>query len=76
MTANVRDNALLLEVIAGPDGLDTRQRGVAAGRYTEALEGGVGGMRIAVIKEGLRSSPIRNPTSMRRCAMPRSALPN
>ena len=30
MTANVRDNALLLEVIAGPDGLDTRQRGVAA----------------------------------------------
>ncbi|MGB9061951.1 MAG: amidase family protein, partial [Pseudolabrys sp.] len=41
MTANVRDNALLLEVIAGPDGLDTRQRGVAAGRYTEALAGGV-----------------------------------
>ena len=37
MTADVRDNALLLEVIAGPDGLDTRQRGVAAGRYTESL---------------------------------------
>ena len=52
MTANVRDNALLLEVIAGPDGLDPRQRGVAAGRYTEALDGGVKGMRIAVIKEG------------------------
>jgi amidase len=52
MTANVRDNALLLEVIAGPDGLDTRQRGVPAGRYTEALNGGVKGMRIAVIKEG------------------------
>src|SRR5919198_1910160 len=52
MTANVHDNALLLEVIAGPDGLDTRQRGVAAGRYTEALDGGVRGMRIAVIKEG------------------------
>jgi amidase len=52
MTANVRDNALLLEVIAGPDGLDTRQRGVQAGRYTEALDGGVRGMRIAVIKEG------------------------
>jgi amidase len=52
MTANVRDNALLLEVIAGPDGLDTRQRGVAAGRYTESLAGGVKGMRIAVIKEG------------------------
>jgi len=52
MTADVRDNALLLEVIAGPDGLDTRQRGVAAGRYTESLAGGVRGMRIAVIKEG------------------------
>src|SRR5215468_10041637 len=52
MTANVRDNALLLEVIAGPDGLDTRQRGVAAGRYSEALDGGVEGMRIAVLKEG------------------------
>src|SRR5262249_58691756 len=52
MTANVRDNALLLEVMAGPDGLDTRQRGVAAGRYTEALDGGVKGMRIAAVKEG------------------------
>src|SRR5439155_908790 len=52
MTANVRENALLLEVIAGPDGLDTRQRGVAPGRYTEALAGGVEGLRIAIIKEG------------------------
>ena len=52
MTATVRDNALLLEVIAGPDGLDTRQRGVPAGRYREALDGGVKGMRIAVVKEG------------------------
>jgi Asp-tRNA(Asn)/Glu-tRNA(Gln) amidotransferase A subunit family amidase len=52
MTANVADNALLLEVIAGPDGLDTRQRGVPVGRYTEPLAGGVKGMRIAVVKEG------------------------
>src|SRR5438105_14894626 len=52
MTATVRDNALLLEVIAGPDGLDTRQRGAQAGRYTEALAGGVEGLRIAIIKEG------------------------
>jgi amidase len=52
MTANVRDNALLLEVIAGPDGIDSRQRGVAAGRYTEALDGGVKGLRIGVVKEG------------------------
>ncbi len=52
MTANVRDNALLLEVIAGPDGIDSRQRGVAAGRYVEALDGGVQGLRIGVLTEG------------------------
>ena len=52
MTANVDDNALLLEVIAGPDGIDSRQRGVAAGRYRDALNGGVKGLRIGVVKEG------------------------
>jgi len=52
MTATVADNALLLEVIAGPDGLDTRQRGVPAGRYSAALAGGVEGLRIALVKEG------------------------
>jgi amidase len=52
MTKTVRDNALLLEVIAGPDGIDSRQRGVPAGRYTEALDGGVRGLRIGVVKEG------------------------
>ncbi len=52
MTANVADNALLLEVIAGPDGIDSRQRGAPAGRYTEALTSGVAGLRIGVVKEG------------------------
>jgi amidase len=52
MTANVRDNALLLEVIAGPDGIDSRQRGATADRYTDALDGDVKGMRIGVLKEG------------------------
>jgi amidase len=52
MTANVRDNALLLEVIAGPDGIDSRQRGVPARRYTGALDGGVKGLRIGVLQEG------------------------
>src|SRR5260221_12577298 len=52
MTATVADNALLLEVIAGSDGLDTRQRGVQPSRYTEALAGGADGLRIAVLKEG------------------------
>jgi amidase len=52
MTSTVADNALLLEVIAGPDGFDTRQRGVPAGRYSAALADGVEGLRIAVVKEG------------------------
>jgi amidase len=52
MTANVRDNALLLEVIAGPDGIDSRQRGIAPARYSDALNGGAKGLRIGVLKEG------------------------
>src|SRR5438105_4952768 len=53
MTASVAENALLLEVIAGPDGMDSRQRGQIALAYTRALDGGIAGMRIAVVKEGL-----------------------
>lgn len=52
MTANVADNALMLEVLAGPDGLDPRQSGVPAAPYTEALGKGVQGMRIGLVKEG------------------------
>jgi amidase len=52
MTANVADNALLLEVIAGPDGLDSRQQNVKLAKYTEALNGGARGLRIGVLKEG------------------------
>jgi amidase len=52
MTGTVRDNALLLEVIAGEDGLDPRQYAPKTAKYTEALEGGVKGLRIGVVKEG------------------------
>src|SRR5258708_39269320 len=52
MTRDVADNALMLEAIAGPDGLDPRQSGVAAGRYVEALLGSAEGLRIAVVTEG------------------------
>ncbi len=54
MTANVADNALMLEVIAGPDGLDPRQSqtGSKPVAYTEALGTGVKGLRIGVVKEG------------------------
>lgn len=52
ITANVADNALLLEVIAGPDGIDPRQTaGHPADGYTRALREGAAGMRVAVVKE-------------------------
>jgi amidase len=52
MTATVEDNALLLEVLAGPDGLDPRQYGATAKHYREALGRGAKGLRIAVVEEG------------------------
>ncbi len=51
MTQNVADNALMLEVIAGADGLDPRQYDVKTDKYTAALGRGVSGLRIGVIKE-------------------------
>jgi amidase len=52
MTQNVMDNALMLEVIAGADGLDPRQYDVKTDRYTAAVGRGASGLRIAVVKEG------------------------
>jgi amidase len=52
MTINVEDNALLLEVLAGPDGYDGRQQDVRVQKYTDALGRGVRGMRIGVLREG------------------------
>src|ERR1700736_6093851 len=52
MTKTVRDNALLLEVLAGADGLHPRQYAPKVSSYTEALGGGVKGLRIGVVKEG------------------------
>src|SRR5213594_1679930 len=52
MTATVADNALLLEVLAGPDGLDPRQVNVKTAAYTNALTGDVRGLKVAVVKEG------------------------
>ena len=52
MTQTVMDNALMLEVIAGADGLDPRQYDVQTDRYTAAVGRGVSGLRIGVIKEG------------------------
>lgn len=52
ITMTVADNALLLEVIAGDDGLDPRQYAPKVDRYTAALGQGVAGLRIGVVREG------------------------
>jgi amidase len=52
MTGTVTDNALLLEVLAGADGLDPRQYAPRTAAYTQALGQGVQGLRVGVVKEG------------------------
>ncbi|WP_071974000.1 amidase [Sulfitobacter alexandrii] len=52
VTNTVADNALLLEVLAGEDGLDPRQYKPKVFSYTEALGRGAQGMRIGILKEG------------------------
>ena len=52
MSADVADNALLLEVVAGPDGIDPRQADVVTEPYRARLGDGVRGLRIGVVREG------------------------
>jgi amidase len=53
ITRTVRDAAVLLGVMAGPDGLDPRQRNVPPpADYLAGLDDGVAGLRIAVVTEG------------------------
>jgi len=53
MTRNVDDNALMLEVLAGFDGLDPRQSPyIKPQQYTDALGQSVAGLKIGILKEG------------------------
>lgn len=60
MSRNVADCALLLEVIAGPDGIDGRQGDVRVAAYTDAIGKDIKGMRIGVVKESF-GLPESNP---------------
>ena len=60
MTRNVLDNAIMLQAIAGADGLDPRQYHPQVDDYVAAVGRGVGGMRIAVVKEGF-GHPVSEP---------------
>ncbi|MGH7388324.1 MAG: amidase [Candidatus Rokuibacteriota bacterium] len=52
MARTAADVALLLEVVAGKDEFDPRQKEVPAEAYTRALGGDVNGLRLGVVKEG------------------------
>ena len=52
MTRSVLDNAVMLQAIAGEDGLDPRQYHPRVDDYVAAVGRGAGGLRIAVVKEG------------------------
>ena len=54
ITRNVRDNALMLEVMAGADGLDPRQAAPQVDAYSDYLERGVSGLRIGILQEGFQ----------------------
>jgi amidase len=62
ITATVRDAALMLGVLAGPDRLDPRQRMVPpAVDYLAALDGGVTGLRVGVLAEGFAVPGLSQP---------------
>lgn len=52
IAASVRDVALLLQAIAGEDGLDPRQKDVRVGDYGDAANGDVQGLRVGIVTEG------------------------
>src|SRR5262252_3252458 len=62
ITRTVRDAALMLGVLAGPDGLDPRQRAaVPAQDYLTGLDDGLDGMTAAVVEEGFAHPGLSQP---------------
>ncbi len=67
IAATVRDAALALDVLAGPDGLDPRQRccphdsGDAGAGLLVGLDAGVAGLRIGVLREGFGFAGLSQP---------------
>jgi len=52
MANSTKDIALLLEAVAGPDGLDPRQPDFKPEAYSQALDGKVEGLRIGILEDG------------------------
>ncbi len=52
MTASVTDNAVMLQVMAGRDGFDSRQGNPQVKSYTQALGAPIAGIRIGLLTDG------------------------
>jgi len=79
MTADVKTNAKLLEVLAGPDGEDSRQLNLPAGpfAYTDQLAStDLSGIRIGIVGEGfgLPTSDVNVDAKVRAAALSLAAL--
>jgi amidase len=62
ITSTVRDAALMLGVLAGPDGLDPRQRAAPPPvDYLAGLAAGAAGLRVGVLAEGFAHSGLSQP---------------
>jgi amidase len=65
ITRTVGDAAMMLSVLAGPDGLDPRQWHVPADQqdhdYVTGLDAGVAGLRVGVLKEGIGFPGLSHP---------------
>ena len=62
MARSARDVALLLSVLAGPDGLDPRQHAaLRPADYLGALSGDVAGLRLALVREGFGHPGLSEP---------------
>src|SRR4051812_20316754 len=61
MARTVADCALMLEAIAGEDGLDPRQVGVRTQPYVAELERGADGLRVGILREGFGIPDVSEP---------------
>jgi amidase len=61
ITRTVRDAAVMLGVLAGPDGLDHRQRAAEPQDYLAGLDDGVRGLHVGVIEEGFAIPGLSQP---------------
>src|SRR5439155_4121997 len=61
MARTVADCALMLEAIAGEDGLDPRQIGVRTQPYVEGLQVGADGLRVGILGEGFEIPDVSEP---------------